>query len=106
MPEQNAQPNRWYLIPVRVFVATFVVTLMSFAVSLFLGTVGVLIAAHFRTAQPHMHVKPDLTIAYRDVAGPTAADVGAIVLVSSAFLEYRHHRQVKTLDRIATVSRS
>lgn len=88
------------MIPVRVLIATFVVTLMSFAVSLLLGIIGVALAARLRQLHPNM------AIAYRDIAIPAAAAVAAIVLVSSSFLEYRHHREAKTLGRIAAASRS
>lgn len=85
---------RWYFIPVRVLLVTFVVTLLSFAVSLFLGIVGILLAAHLRNTHPN------LTIAYRDVALPAAAMVAAIVVVSATAMEIRHHRQQKTLHNL------
>lgn len=89
----GAQP-RWFLIPVRVLVATFIVTLLSFALSLFLGILGVLLAAWMRGAHPNM------TIAYRHVALPIAGIVAAIVLVSASFMEARHYRQARTLSRM------
>ena len=85
---------RWYFIPLRVLLVTFVVTLLSFAVSLFLGILGTLLAAHFRNTHPN------LTIAYRNVALPAAAMVAAIVIVSSAAMEIRHHRQQKALQNL------
>ena len=89
----SAKP-RWYLIPVRVLVATFVVTLLSFAASLFLGILGVILAAWIRGAHPNM------TIAYRHVALPIAGIVAAIVLVSASFMEARHYRQARTLSQM------
>jgi hypothetical protein len=86
---------RWYLIPVRVLVVTFMVSLLSFAVSLLLGISGVILAAKVKGVHPNM------ALAYRDVAIPIAALVGTVVLVSSAVMEIRHYRQAKTLDRIA-----
>ena len=85
----------WYLIPARVLIVTFVVSLLSFAVSLLLGILGVILAAKIKGVHPNM------ALAYRDVALPIAAMVGAVVLVSSAVMEIRHYRQRKTLDRIA-----
>jgi amino acid transporter len=95
MPATSAPRSlRWYLIPVRVLLATFVVTLLSFAVSLFLGILGVVLAARVRG------VSPNMTIAYRHVAFPIAATVAAVVLVSASFMEGRHYRQAKTLRRM------
>ena len=89
---------RWYLIPFRVLLVTFLVTLLAFAVSLLLGIVGVVIGAKLRGGTPNMQV------AYRDVAGPVAAAVCAIVLVSSLFMEVRNYRQAKALAGIERVS--
>ena len=85
---------RWYMVPVRVLLATFVVTLISFAVSLFLGILGVVLAARVRG------IPPNMTIAYRHVAFPIAATVAAVVLVSASFMEGRHYHQAKTLRRM------
>ena len=89
---------RWYLIPVRVLLATFIVTLLSFAVSLLLGIAGTVLAARLRG------IHPDMTFAYRHVALPVAAMVAAIVLVSACFMEVRHYRQAKTLSQIERAS--
>ncbi|MBZ5705782.1 MAG: hypothetical protein LAN63_10545 [Acidobacteriia bacterium] len=94
---QVRQP-RWYWIPVRVLLVTFLLTLLSFAVSLLLGILGLVIAAKLQGT--HANV----TIAYRYVAPPAAAVVGAIVLVSAIFLEVRHYRQAKALADIERVS--
>jgi hypothetical protein len=92
---ETASPvPRWYLIPLRVLLVTIVVSLLSFAVSLFLGICAVLVAAKLH----HMH--PDLRIAYRFIAAPAAAMVAAIVLVSASFMEVRHYRRLKVLRRI------
>ncbi len=92
--ETRARQPRWYLIPVRILLVTFIVTLLSFAVSLFLGIGGTLLAAKLRDGHP------DMTFAYRHVALPAAAMVAAIVFVSATFMEVRHFRQTKTLDQI------
>ena len=89
-----ARPPRWYLIPVRVLLVTFIVTLLSFAVSLLLGILGTLLEAKLR------RVSPDMTFAYRDVALPVAAMVAAIVFVSACFMEVRHYRQGRALAQI------
>ena len=95
MPATSAPASvRWYMIPVRVLVATLVVTLLSFAVSLFLGILGVVLAARVRG------VPPNMTIAYRLVAFPVAGTVGAVVLASASFMEGRHYHQAKTLRRM------
>jgi uncharacterized membrane protein YfcA len=85
---------RWYLIPVRVLLVTFIVTLLSFAVSLLLGIGGTVLAARLHGGQP------DMTFAYRHVALPAAGMVAAIVFVSASFMEVRHYRQTKTLDQL------
>lgn len=97
-PEARSRPQRWYLIPLRVLLVTFIVTLLSFAVSLLLGIGGVVLAARLREAHPNM------ALAYRFVALPVAGTVAAIVLVSSTFMEVRHYRQTKTLEGIERAS--
>lgn len=91
-------PQRWYLIPLRVLLVTFIVTLLSFAVSLLLGIAGVVLAARLR------EIHPNMTLAYKFVALPVAGAVAAIVLVSSTLMEIRHYRQVKTLEGIERAS--
>jgi amino acid transporter len=95
MAEPSIRKQRWYLIPVRIVLVTFIVTLLSFAVSLLLGIFGVLLAAKLRGVHPNM------TLAYRDVALPVAGIVAAIVLVSATVMEVRHYRQTKALGNIA-----
>jgi hypothetical protein len=88
----------WYLIPPRVLLVTFLLTLLSFAVSLLLGILGVLVLAWGRGARPNM------TAAYRHIAAPVAAAVAAVVLIAATVLEIRHYRQAKTLARIERAS--
>src|SRR5262245_54830785 len=97
LPISVHQP-RWYMIPIRVLLVTFIVTLLSFAVSLFLGISGVVLAAKLRGVHPNM------TIAYRHIALPAAATVAGIVVVSAVFMELRHYRQARTLHRIERAS--
>jgi hypothetical protein len=95
MPKtQIPSAPRWYLVPVRVLLATFIVTLLSFAASLLLGIVGVLIGSALRGVHPNM------TIAYRHVALPVAGIVAAVVLVSATFMEARHYQRARTLRRM------
>jgi biotin transporter BioY len=96
-PTQVRQP-RWYWIPVRVVLVTFLLTLLAFAVSLLLGILGLVIGAKLHGT--HANV----TMAYRYIAPPAAAAVGAIVLVSAVCLEVRHYRQAKALAEIERVS--
>jgi len=93
-----ARKPRWYLIPVRVLLVTFLLSLLTFAVTLLLGIVGIVAGA--RVGGIH----PDMRIAYRHIALPSAAVVGAIVLVSSVFMEVRHYRQAKALASIERAS--
>ena len=94
----SARKPRLFLIPIRVFLATVLVTLLAFAVSLLLGIVGIVIAAHVRG------VPADLSFAYRYIAAPVAAIVGAIVLILAIALEIRHYRQSKALAQIERIS--
>lgn len=94
----SGQP-RWYLVPARVLLVTFLLTLLSFAVSLFLGIVGLLVAGRLRG------VRPNMTLAYRHVALPVAVVVATIALISLTVLEIRNFRQTKALAQIARTSR-
>jgi hypothetical protein len=88
------QNPAWYLIPLRVFLVTFLLTLLAFAVSLLLGILGLVIAARLQG------VHPNLTAAYRHIALPTAAAVSAVVLISASAVEVRRYRQTKTLAEL------
>lgn len=90
---------RWYLIPLRVLLVTALLTLLGFAVTLLLGILGIVVGAKMRGHTPN------LTLAYREIAVPSAAVVGSLVLISSLFLEIRHYRQAKTLAGIEKASR-
>ena len=94
----KARPPRWYAIPVRVLMVTFIGTLIAFAVSLFLGIVGTFVigVAH--------GTRPDMTMAYRHIALPAAVVAGSIIFVMIAGMEIRHYRQIKTLAAIERVS--
>lgn len=89
---------RWYFIPVRVLLITFLLTLLSFAVGLLLGILGLVIAGRARGIHPNM------ALAYRHFALPAAVCVAAVVLVSATLMEVRHYRQARTLAGIARAS--
>ena len=97
-PKTAGRKPRLFLIPIRVFLATILVTLLVFAVSLLLGILGIVIAARVRGAHA------DLSFAYRYIAAPFAAIVGAIVMVLAIALEIRHYRQSKALAQIERMS--
>jgi hypothetical protein len=90
----KSRPPRWYAIPVRVALVTFVSTLLCFAVSLLLAIVGTVIVAKFRG------VHPDMRIAYRQIALPMALVAGCIIFVLGLTVEIRHYRQAKALSAI------
>ena len=98
MPAPPSTP-RWYLIPARVLLVTFLLTLLSFAVSLLLGILGTVILAHVQGLPLNM------TLAYRRVALPVAVAVAFLALISTTVLEVRNYRQSKALAGIARASR-
>ena len=85
---------RWLYIPIRVLLVTFLLTLLSFAVSLMLGILGTIIVARLRGLHPNM------TNAYRQVVAPVAAVAGAVVLISMVVLEVRRYQREKALTAI------
>jgi hypothetical protein len=94
-----ARNPRWYVIPLRVLLLTFLLTLLAFAVSLLLGILGTVINAHSH------RVLPNMTVAYRHVALPVALAAGAIALIFTSILEIRNYRQSRALAQIARASR-
>jgi hypothetical protein len=92
------RPPRWHAIPVRVLLVTFVGTLISFAISLLVGIIVIVVVSSLR----HSHA--DMTFAYRHIAMPTALMAGGIIFVLALIMEVRHYRQSKTLAGIARVS--
>jgi hypothetical protein len=87
----KSRPPRWYAIPVRVLLVTFIGTLISFAVSLLVGIIATVILSALR------HVHPNMTVAYRLIALPAAVVAGSIIFVLALAMEIRHYRQSKTL---------
>lgn len=93
MASANRSP-RWYGVPARILVVTFIGTLLCFAVSLLLGILGVVSVSLLRG------IHPDMRIAYRMIALPTALVAGTIIFVLAVAMEVRHYRQAKTLMAI------
>jgi len=81
----------WYGIPVRIFLLTFIGTLFSLTVSLFLAILGTMLVAALRGG------RPDMTIAYWHIALPMALVAGGIIFLFATALEIRHYRQHKAL---------
>jgi hypothetical protein len=97
MPPKPRAP-RWYAIPVRVVLVTFIGTLLSFALSLLVGIVGTVAVSALRGVHPNM------TVAYRQIALPAALITGSVIFVLALTMEIRHYRQSKTLAAIERMS--
>jgi uncharacterized BrkB/YihY/UPF0761 family membrane protein len=95
---QQPHSPRWYGIPFRVLLVTFIGTLLCFAVSLLLAIFGTVIVSALRG------IHPDMRIAYRVIALPTAVVAGGIIFVLSVRMEIHHYRQAKTLSSIERMS--
>ena len=91
---QSDHGPQWYGIPVRVFLFTFVGTLLSFAVSLLMAILGLVLVAAIRG------VHPDMRFAYEHLALPMAFTAGGIIFVLVMVHEIRHHQQRKILRAI------
>ncbi len=89
-PAQVDYPKkiRWFWVPLRVLLATFLLSLLAFAICLLLGILGLAINAIIRGVHPNM------TLAYRAIALPAAAVAGAIALVGAITIEF--HRPDET----------
>jgi hypothetical protein len=85
---------RWYTIPVRVVLITFIGTLLCFSVILLFAIFGTVISAALRS------VHPDMRTAYRHIALPIALVAGSMIFVLALAMELRHYRQSKTLSSI------
>jgi hypothetical protein len=99
MPRPPSTPrSRWYGMPVRILLVTFIGTLLCFAVSLLLGIIGTVVVSRVRG------LHPDMTLAYRQFAMPVAIVAGTIIFILAVAMEIRHHRQNKTLSAIERMS--
>ena len=96
--DSKLREPHWYGLLARVLLVTFVGTLLVFAVSLLLGMVGTVIASGLHGT------RPDMTVAYRYIALPTAAIAGVIALVLALAMEIQHYRQAKALASISRAS--
>lgn len=92
--ETAAHGPRWYFVPIRILLVTFIMTLMAFALSLLIGICGVVGAAKLRGFEPN------LSAAYRHIAFPVAAVAAAIVLAATTMMEVRAYRRAKMLEEI------
>ena len=93
-PLNPAHKPAWHLVPARVLLITIMLTLLSFAVSLFLGILGTLAGAGLRG------VRPNMAFAYRHIALPVAIIAAAIVPVAAVIMEVRHYRRAQALNQI------
>jgi TRAP-type C4-dicarboxylate transport system permease small subunit len=93
-----SRPPRWYAIPIRAGVITFIATLLCFAVSLLFAILGTVIVASLHS------VRPDMRVAYRHIALPIALVAGSIIFVLALIAEIRHYRQARTLTAIERIS--
>jgi hypothetical protein len=97
-PGPQSRTPRWYAIPLRVGLVTFIGTLLTFAVTLLFAIFGTVILASLHG------VHPDMRIAYRRVALPIAVVAGGVILVVTLVMEIRHYRQARTLTAIERMS--
>ena len=97
MPSAEAPSHklRWFWIPVRVLLVSFLLALLTFAVCLLLGILGLLIRAGLRGVYPNM------TVAYR-IALPAAAVAEVVAIVGAIALEVRHVRRQRRETRLPT----
>ncbi len=84
---------RFLLVPLRVLLVTVLLALLSFAVFLFFGIVGLLITAILRGVHPNM------TVAYRQIAFPGAMVLGGIALLVSIVIEVRYQSRKRIESR-------
>ncbi len=86
-------PSRLAILP-RVILITFAFTGLTFAVSLLLGILGMLVLGLLRG---HL---PDMRLAYRHFALPIAIATGTVAFVTAWIMEIRHYRQAKVLSNL------
>ena len=100
MPVAQPTPrSHWYGVPARALFVTFLLMLLSFAVTLLAAILGTVAISAI------LHKPANLPFAYRHVAFPVALGVGAVVLLISLVVEIRHLRQARALAGIARASR-
>ncbi len=89
---------RWFWVPLRVLLVTFLLTLLCFAVSLFLGILGILLHAWVSGSRLNM------AAAYRHFAAPVAVVAACIALTFTVILEIKNYRQERALAEIERAS--
>ncbi len=94
----ESRSPRWYGVLFRAAAMTFLGTLLTFTVTLFLAIIGTFVAGKIRGQHP------DMTFAYRHVAAPVAIVAGCVLLVGSLIFEIRHYRQLRALSTMARIS--
>ena len=99
-PGPPSRPPRWYAIPVRVGLVTFIGTLLSFCFALLFAIVGLSIV------WMHYGVRPNMAVAYRRIALPTACWGGMVIFLFSLVTEVRRYREAKALAAIAKMSQA
>jgi hypothetical protein len=93
-PGSRSRAPRWYTIPVRVALVTFIGTLLCFSITLLFAIFGTVILASLHRGHP------DMRIAYRHIALPVGLVAGCIIFVIMLVVEIRHYRQARTLTAI------
>lgn len=89
---------RWYGVPVRILLLTFIGTLLCFSVTLLISLIGTVALGAIRG------VHPDMRIAYRYFAVPMAAIEGGVVFICATVIEIRHYHRARTLSAIERAS--
>jgi len=86
LPQTPSPQLRWFWIPLRVLLLTFLLTLLAFAICLLVGILGFSLSAFLRG------LHPNLALAYRKFALPAAAAAGLLALVAAIAMERRRSR--------------
>ena len=94
--DPKARPARWYAIPVRILLVTFLLTLLTFALCLFASILGTVLAGRVHGSNP------DLRMAYRHIALPIALVSGVVVFIVTTVMEIRHFRQARVHGALPT----
>jgi uncharacterized BrkB/YihY/UPF0761 family membrane protein len=94
----SSHSPRWYGVPLRILLLTFLGTLLCFAVTLLLSLVGTVAVAAIRG------VHPDMRIAYRYLAVPMAILEAGVIFICASVVEIRHYRRARTLSAIERAS--
>jgi hypothetical protein len=77
------------MVVVRVVVITVLITLLCFAVSLFLGIAGIVLVGMIKGGHS------DLSLAYRHIAFPIAMGAMIIAFVVTLVTEIKHYRRMR-----------